>query len=196
MTNVPPPLRSLDTFKRLEAHNGEIGDAHVRDLFAADPERGTKLVAEGPGLYLDYSKNRVTEETLSLLVELADEAELAERRAAMFRGEHINSTEDRAVLHIALRMPHDRSLVVGGTVAGRPLRALGFHAGRGLGHQFLRPMGRRARQGRREADHPRAPGRGRARARQLDDRADPPGRVERMWGLEDTVERRRQLGIT
>jgi glucose-6-phosphate isomerase len=86
----------------------------MRDLFASDPGRGERMVAEAAGLFLDYSKNRVTDETIDLLVDLAEESELAERRAAMFAGEHINVSEDRAVLHVALRMPREVSLVVDG----------------------------------------------------------------------------------
>jgi glucose-6-phosphate isomerase len=107
--------RTLEAWQALERHHAEVADAHLRDLFAADPERGTRLTAEAAGLYLDYSKNRVTDVTLDLLVRLAEEAGLAERREAMFRGDRINSTEDRSVLHVALRMPRDRSLVVDGT---------------------------------------------------------------------------------
>src|SRR6266540_3003322 len=93
-----PALRHHDAWKALEKHFGQIRDRHLRDLFADDPERGDRLVAEGAGLFLDYSKNRVTDETLSLLTQLADERSVAERRDAMFRGEHINVSEDRAVL--------------------------------------------------------------------------------------------------
>jgi glucose-6-phosphate isomerase len=107
-------LRHRDAFKALERHHAELAGAHLRDLFASDPERGERLVADAAGLFLDYSKNRITDETVALLVSLAQESGLAERREAMFRGEHINSTEDRAVLHVALRMPRDRSLVVDG----------------------------------------------------------------------------------
>ena len=107
-------LRDSEAWRALEAHHGQIAHAHLRDLFDADPDRGTRLVAEAAGLYLDYSKNRVTEETMQLLVALAADRGLAERRDAMFRGEHINVTEDRAVLHVALRMPRDRSLIVDG----------------------------------------------------------------------------------
>jgi glucose-6-phosphate isomerase len=107
-------LRERESFKALERHRAELGDTHLRELFAADPGRGERLTAEAAGLFWDYSKNRVTDETLALLVALADECGLAERREAMFRGEHINVTEDRAVLHVALRMPRDRSLVVDG----------------------------------------------------------------------------------
>jgi glucose-6-phosphate isomerase len=109
-----PQLRQRPAWTALEQHFGEIRDTHLRELFAADRERGTRLVAEGAGLFLDYSKNRVTEETLGLLRQLADECGVADRRDAMFRGEHINVSEDRAVLHVALRMPKGRSLVVDG----------------------------------------------------------------------------------
>lgn len=98
----------------LLAHHHEVSGLHLRDLFASDPGRGTRLTAEAAGLYLDYSKNRVTDETLRLLFRLAAEAGVAERRDAMFAGEHINVTEDRAVLHVALRMPRERSLIVDG----------------------------------------------------------------------------------
>jgi glucose-6-phosphate isomerase len=108
------PLRSRESFRALERHHAEVGNAHLRELFYADPGRGERLVAEAAGLYLDYSKNRVTDETIELLAALAAESGLAERREAMFRGEHINVTEDRPVLHVALRMPRDRSLIVDG----------------------------------------------------------------------------------
>jgi glucose-6-phosphate isomerase len=107
-------LRERPGWKALEAHHAELAPRHLRELFAADPDRGTRLTAEAAGLYLDYSKNRITDETVALLVALADECGLAERRDAMFRGDHINVTEDRAVLHVALRMPRERSLVVDG----------------------------------------------------------------------------------
>ncbi|HMA26192.1 MAG TPA: glucose-6-phosphate isomerase [Solirubrobacterales bacterium] len=109
-----PPLRTRPGWGALEQHFGEIRDRNLRNLFAEDPDRGERLVAEGAGLFLDYSKNRITEETLKLLVRLADESGVAERRDAMFRGERINVSEDRAVLHVALRMPRERSLVVDG----------------------------------------------------------------------------------
>jgi glucose-6-phosphate isomerase len=107
-------LRERESFKALERHHAEISRAHLRELFDADPRRGERMVAEAAGLYLDYSKNLVTDETIELLAALATEAGLAERREAMFRGEHINATEDRPVLHVALRMPRDRSLIVDG----------------------------------------------------------------------------------
>jgi glucose-6-phosphate isomerase len=107
-------LRDSNAWKALEAHHAEIAPKHLRDLFAEDGERGTRMTAEAAGVYLDYSKNRITDETLELLVDLAHERGLAQRRAAMFKGEHINFTEDRPVLHVALRMPPDRSLIVDG----------------------------------------------------------------------------------
>jgi glucose-6-phosphate isomerase len=107
-------LTDLPAWKALAAHYEELKDAHLRDLFANDPGRGERLVAEGAGLYLDYSKHRVTDETLRLLVVLAEACGLRERIDAMFRGEHINVSEDRAVLHVALRMPKGTSLVVDG----------------------------------------------------------------------------------
>jgi glucose-6-phosphate isomerase len=108
------PLKQRPAWAELERHHSQIADRHLRDLFAADPVRGERLAAEGAGLYLDYSKNRITDDTIDLLVGLADQSGLAGRRDAMFRGEHINVSEDRAVLHVALRMPRDRSLIVDG----------------------------------------------------------------------------------
>ena len=103
-----PPGQALRPTSRRSA------STHLRDLFAADPERGERLVADGAGLHLDFSKNRITDETLMLLGELARERGVEERREAMFAGEHINVSEDRAVLHVALRMPRERSLIVDG----------------------------------------------------------------------------------
>ena len=108
------PLRELPAWGELERHREEIGDRHLRDLFAADPRRGERMVAEGAGLHLDYSKNRITDDTLALLVALAEQSGMPERREQMFRGERINVSENRSVLHVALRMPRDRSLVVDG----------------------------------------------------------------------------------
>jgi len=107
-------LREAPAWAELQAHLAKVGDVHLRDLFADDPERGERLVADGAGLHLDFSKNRVTDETLLLLGELARQRGVEERREAMFRGEHINVSEDRAVLHVALRMPRSRSLIVDG----------------------------------------------------------------------------------
>ncbi len=109
------PLRQRPAWKALEQHYAEIGPRHLRDLFAADPGRGERLTAEAAGLYLDYSKNRVTDETMALLVQLAQECGVEQRRDAMFRGEPINVSEHRAVLHVALRMPKGSSLIVHGT---------------------------------------------------------------------------------
>jgi glucose-6-phosphate isomerase len=109
------PLRERKAWQALKRHHAEITGVPLRELFAADPGRGERLTAEAAGLYLDYSKNRVTDETMRLLIELAAESGVPERRDAMFRGEHINVSEDRAVLHVALRMPRSASLVVDGT---------------------------------------------------------------------------------
>ena len=109
------PLRDLGAWRALERHHEEVGDRHLRELFAADPDRGERMVAEGAGLHLDFSKNRITDETVALLTALADERGVAERRGAMFAGERINVSEDRSVLHVALRMPRERSLIVDGT---------------------------------------------------------------------------------
>src|SRR6266566_5422723 len=108
------PLLERRAYQALQRHHAEIAGRHLRDLFAADPARGERLVAQAAGLYLDYSKNRVTDETMRLLVDLAEESDVPGRRDAMFRGEHINVSEDRPVLHVALRMPRGTSLVVDG----------------------------------------------------------------------------------
>src|SRR5579863_792047 len=108
------PLPERKAWQELKRHHAEIAGQHLRELFAADPGRGERLTAEAAGLYLDYSKNRVTDETMALLMDLARECGLTERRDAMFRGEHINVSENRAVLHVALRMPRTASLVVDG----------------------------------------------------------------------------------
>ena len=108
-------LDELDSWQALDRHRGELADVSLRQLFAADADRGKRLTVEAAGLYLDYSKNRVRDETISLLGRLAEESGLAERREAMFRGERVNSTEGRPALHVALRMPRERSLVVEGT---------------------------------------------------------------------------------
>ncbi|WP_300605437.1 glucose-6-phosphate isomerase [Trebonia sp.] len=107
-------LRERKAWQALERHYAEISGQHLRDLFAADPGRGERLTAQAAGIYLDYSKNRVTDATMRLLIELAAESGVPERRDAMFRGEHINVSEDRAVLHVALRMPATARLVVDG----------------------------------------------------------------------------------
>jgi glucose-6-phosphate isomerase len=109
-----PGLRELPAWAALQSHHEEIGSTHLRDLFASDPGRGERLVADGAGLHLDFSKNRISDETVMLLGELARQRGVEERREAMFAGEHINVSEDRPVLHVALRMPRNRSLVVDG----------------------------------------------------------------------------------
>jgi len=108
------PLRERPSWKALEQHHAEIGARHLRDLFAEDPNRGERLCAEAAGLYLDYSKNRITHQTLQLLFLLARECQLEQRRDLMFAGTPINTSEHRSVLHVALRMPKGTSLVVDG----------------------------------------------------------------------------------
>jgi glucose-6-phosphate isomerase len=107
-------LKRLPAWKALAEHNKEIRKLHLRELFAGDATRGEKLTAEGAGLFLDYSKNRVTETTLKLLLQLAEECDLRGRIDAMFRGEKINTTEKRAVLHVALRAPKSATILVDG----------------------------------------------------------------------------------
>jgi|SRR5215210_1972264 len=108
------PLHQTAAWQALQAHHAEIAPRHLRDLFARDPDRGERLIATGADLTLDYSKNRVTDETLRLLLDLAAERGVEGRRDAMFKGERINVTEDRPVLHVALRMPRNRSLLLDG----------------------------------------------------------------------------------
>src|SRR5574337_594968 len=99
------PLVTRGTWKALEAHYSNVRDLHLRALFADDPTRRDRMTLEAVGIYFDYSKNRITDETLSLLVQLAEESGLRDRIDAMFRGERINLTEKRSVLHVALRAP-------------------------------------------------------------------------------------------
>src|ERR1700740_3372297 len=101
-------------WKALTAHYKAVSKLHLRQLFADDPKRGQRMAVEGVGLYLDYSKNRVTDETLKLLLQLATECGLRARIDAMFSGEKINVTEKRAVLHVALRAPKEESIFVDG----------------------------------------------------------------------------------
>ena len=105
VTSSVAPLRERPAWNSLQSHYEQIRGRHLRDLFASDAGRGERMIAEGAGLYLDYSKNRITDETLRLLVELAEQSGLRERHGAMFRGDRINVSEDRSVLHVALRMP-------------------------------------------------------------------------------------------
>ena len=111
---MTPPLTSCAEWKALAVHYEAIRDVHLRELFAKDPTRGERLTAEAAGLYLDYSKNRVTDETLQLLLALAERTGVSARIEAMFAGEPINVTEGRPVLHVALRAPRSTSIVVGG----------------------------------------------------------------------------------
>ena len=108
------PLTERPAWKALAAHHQTVRNLHLRELFANDMRRGERLTAEAAGLYLDYSKNRVTDETIGLLLRLADECSLAERIDAMFSGARINVTEQRAVLHVALRAPADERILVDG----------------------------------------------------------------------------------
>src|SRR5437667_8630484 len=110
----PTPLTGRTAWKALQAAFATVRDMHLRQLFADDPTRGERLVAEAAGLYFDYSKHRVTDETLRLLIALAEECGLRARIDAMFRGEKINVTENRAVLHVALRAPRGASFLVDG----------------------------------------------------------------------------------
>ncbi|HEX7277024.1 MAG TPA: glucose-6-phosphate isomerase, partial [Acidimicrobiales bacterium] len=114
MAVVMAPIERTPEWAALADHHRDLAGVHLRELFADDPTRGETMVADAGDLHLDYSKNRVTARTLSLLVELADRARLRARTEAMFTGEHINVTEDRPVLHVALRAPRDTSIVVDG----------------------------------------------------------------------------------
>ena len=108
------PLTELSAWKALESNYQQIKDVHLRQLFADDAKRGERLTAEAVGIYLDYSKHRITDETLKLLLKLAEESGLRERIDAMFSGEKINITENRAVLHVALRAPKTEKILVDG----------------------------------------------------------------------------------
>src|SRR4051812_39772335 len=114
MTTPIQPLPDRPAWKDLEAHSRKVRDVPLRKLFADDPQRGERMTVEAVGLDLDYSKNRITDESLKLLLRLAEESGLPARIDAMFRGEKINITEDRAVLHTALRAPKGATIVVDG----------------------------------------------------------------------------------
>ena len=105
-------LTQSPTWQALAAHYSSMRDVHLRNLFAQDPQRGERLTAQAAGLYLDYSKNRVTDETLRLLLQLAEERGVHQRIGAMWNGEKINFTESRAVLHVALRAPRSQRIEV------------------------------------------------------------------------------------
>src|SRR5262245_33503260 len=113
--HVNQQLTSRKSWKALEDHYKKVSRLHLRDLFKNDPGRGERLTAEAAGLFLDYSKNRITDETLKLLIQLAEESALRSRIEAMFHGEKINITEHRAVLHAALRAPKGTSIMVDGS---------------------------------------------------------------------------------
>src|SRR5689334_20720942 len=106
-----PTLRTLPAWGALERHYEGVKGLHLRQLFAEDPQRGERLAVGAAGVYLDFSKNRITDETVRLLVQLAQESGLRDRIAAMFRGDSINVTEKRAVLHVALRAPRGASIM-------------------------------------------------------------------------------------
>ncbi|PWT89827.1 MAG: glucose-6-phosphate isomerase, partial [Proteobacteria bacterium] len=108
------PTNERPAWKALDAHYQQVRKLHLRKLFADDPERGERLAVEAAGIYFDYSKNRITDETLRLLLQLAEESGLRDRIDAMFRGDKINITENRAVLHVALRAPKSASIQVDG----------------------------------------------------------------------------------
>ncbi len=118
------PLTTCAAWKALEAHYLNIRDVHLRTLFAEDAARGERMAAEAVGLYFDYSKHRITDETLTLLLHLADESGLGARIEAMFRGDKINVTEKRTILHVALRVPKGHSIIVDGKDVVPPVHAL------------------------------------------------------------------------
>jgi glucose-6-phosphate isomerase len=139
-------LRESSAWRRLEWHFADVRHHHLRDLFAGDPGRGDRMTVEAEGLYLDYSKHRLTDETLELLRKLAAERGLQERTRAMFRGEPVNVSEDRPALHVALRMPRSRSLVVDGEDVVKQvheeLDRMNALAGRVRGGEWLGSTGR------------------------------------------------------
>jgi glucose-6-phosphate isomerase len=114
MATSQPSLTQRPAWQALTRHFQQIQDIHLRQLFASDPQRGERLALEAEGLYLDYSKNRITDETIRLLIALAEECGLRQKIDAIFRGEKINVTENRAVLHVALRAPKGQSIEVDG----------------------------------------------------------------------------------
>ncbi|HYZ69474.1 MAG TPA: glucose-6-phosphate isomerase, partial [Mycobacterium sp.] len=113
-TQQIPDIAATPAWQALQSHHDEIGDKTLREFFAEDPERGTQLTLTVGDLYIDYSKHRITRETLQLLIDLARTARLEQQRDAMFSGVHINTSENRAVLHIALRLPRGAELIVDG----------------------------------------------------------------------------------
>jgi len=127
MEITPVRITATPEWKALVDHFAKLRDVHLRDLFAEDPHRGESMTVEASDLLLDYSKNRLTAETVRLLVAVAERAGLHERTEAMFSGEHINVTEDRAVLHVALRAPKGVEIDDEGHIrAGRPDREMAW----------------------------------------------------------------------
>src|SRR5271169_3324310 len=124
MTTSGAQLTKRASWNALESHYSKFKDVHLRKLFADDPQRGERLTAEACGIYFDYSKHRITDETVRLLLQLAEESGLRGRIDAMFRGEKINVTEKRSVLHTALRAPKGRSIVVDGEDVVPPVHAV------------------------------------------------------------------------
>ncbi|MGK8510320.1 glucose-6-phosphate isomerase [Nocardia asiatica] len=122
-------ITATAAWRKLHDHHGTVADRHLREFFADDPARGRELTVQAADLHIDYSKHRVNRETLHLLAELAREAGVPERRDAMYRGEHINTSENRAVGHIALRLPEGETMVIDGVDAGAEV------------HEVLRRMG-------------------------------------------------------
>jgi len=118
------PTREHPAWKALALHQQQVSNLHLRDLFAADPGRGERFVAQGAGLYLDYSKNRITDETLQLLLALANECDVRAHIDAMWRGDKINTTEQRAVLHVALRAPRGEQFIVDGVDVASQVHAV------------------------------------------------------------------------
>ncbi len=145
----PAPLRERPAWRALADHHAKLADVHLRELFSEDPERGERLSAEGAGLFLDYSKNRVTPETIRLLIDLAQQAGVPQRRDAMFSGERINTTEGRSVLHVALRMPRHASLIIDGVdvvaAVHEVLDRMGAFASEVRAGEWLGHTGRRVR---------------------------------------------------
>ena len=146
-------ITATPEWQALATHYEEISTRHLRELFANEPDRAERMTAGGADLVIDYSKQRATDETLRLLFDLARAARVEEHRDAMFAGKHINTTEDRAVLHVALRMPPGSVLHVDGQdVVGDVQSVLGQ-----MGDQQFHPVRREVR-ARRQPGHPGALG--------------------------------------
>ena len=142
-------LTDRPAWQALVDHHAGIAKHHLRDLFAEDATRGTRMTLDAVGVYLDYSKNRVTDKTLKLLVALAEECGLPDRIAAMFRGDRINTTENRAVLHVALRAPRGERILLDGQdvvpAVHEVLDRMAAFADKVRGGQWLGHTGKRIR---------------------------------------------------